>query len=117
MIFTGSTTGPLKLPKLSDLDPRPDYSPTFNIINMQLTKIWNSRIETYGGLKNILNFIPPANSIARSFDPFDKNVMFDNQGIAMVTPNNPYALTFDPSYIFTSNQGIRIFFGMRLNFN
>jgi outer membrane receptor for ferrienterochelin and colicins len=115
--FTGSTTGPLKLPKLSDLDPRPDYSPTFNIINMQLTKIWDNRIETYGGLKNILNFIPPANSIARSFDPFDKNVMFDNQGIAMVTPNNPYALTFDPSYVFTSNQGIRIFFGMRLNFN
>ena len=115
--FTGSTTGPLKLPKLSDLDPRPDYSATFNIINMQLTKIWNSGIETYGGLKNILNFIPPANSIARSFDPFDKDVMFNNQGIAMVTPNNPYALTFDPSYAFTSNQGIRIFFGIRLNFN
>ena len=112
-----STTGPLKLPRLSDLDPRPNYSPTFNMVNMQLTKTWNNGIETYGGLKNILNFIPPDNSIARSFDPFDKDVMFDDQGIAIATENNPFALTFDPSYVFASNQGIRFFFGIRFDFN
>ena len=40
--FTGSTTGPLKLPRLSYLDPRPNYSPTFYMVNMQLTKTWNN---------------------------------------------------------------------------
>ena len=111
--FTGSMTGPLKLPTLGKLDPRPEYSPTFNIVNVQLTKIWTNTIETYGGVKNILNFTPPSNSIARSFDPFDKQVVFDDQGTAMSTPNNPYGLTFDPSYVYASNQGLRFFIGMR----
>jgi outer membrane receptor for ferrienterochelin and colicins len=115
--FTGSTTGPLKLPTLSNLDPRPIYSPQFNIVNVQLTKTWGIGFQTYGGLKNILNFTPPANSIARAFDPFDKQVLFDDQGVALATPNNPFALTFDPSYVFASNQGIRFFFGVRWNFN
>lgn len=114
--FTGSITGPLKLPTLGELDPRPIYSPSFSIMNIQLTKIWGSGIETYVGVKNILNFTPPSNSIARSFDPFDKQVLFDDQGIAVATANNPYALTFDPSYSFASNQGIRSFFGIRWNF-
>jgi outer membrane receptor for ferrienterochelin and colicins len=111
--FTGSMTGPLKLPTLGKLDPRPEYSTTFNIVNVQLTKIWTNTIETYGGVKNILNFTPPSNSIARSFDPFDKQVVFDDQGTAMSTPNNPYGLTFDPSYVYASNQGLRFFIGMR----
>mgnify|MGYP001171763951 CR=1 FL=1 len=115
--FTGSITGPLKLPTLSNLDPRPIYSPYFSIMNVQLTKTWGIGFQTYGGLKNILNFKPPANSIARSFDPFDKQVLFDDEGVALATPNNPYALTFDPSYVFSSNQGIRFFFGVRWNFN
>ena len=40
--FTGTITGPLKLPLLGDLDPRSQFSPTFNIINLQLTKGWNN---------------------------------------------------------------------------
>ena len=69
--FTGTITGALKLPTLSHLDPRPSYSDPFSILNIQLTKIWNNSVESYGGIKNILNFTPPRNSIARSFDPFD----------------------------------------------
>ncbi|MGY8969157.1 MAG: TonB-dependent receptor [Flavobacteriales bacterium] len=115
--FTGTMTGPLKLPTLSSLDPRPINSKSFNIINMQLTKVWNGVFESYGGIKNILNFTPSANSIARSFDPFDKQVIYDNQGIAISTPNNPYALTFDPSYVYASNQGVRFFFGLRWKYD
>jgi outer membrane receptor for ferrienterochelin and colicins len=111
--LTGSTLGPLKLPTLSNLDPRPIFSSSFSIVNVQLTKILNGGIEAYGGLKNIFNFTPPANSIARAFDPFDKQVVFDDKGYALATPNNPFALTFDPSYVFASNQGIRFFMGMR----
>ena len=115
--FTGTSTGAMRLPTLGDLDPRPSYSDPFNILNVQLTKNWNNAIEYYGGVKNILNFIPPSNSIARSFDPFDRQVVFDSSGNALPTPNNPYAMTFDPTYVYTSNQGIRFFFGVRWKYN
>ena len=114
--FTGTITGALKLPTLSNLDPRPSYSDPFNILNIQLTKIWNA-VESYVGIKNILNFTPPRNSIARSFDPFNQLVVFDSNGNALPTSDNPYALTFDPTYVYTSNQGIRIFFGLRWKYN
>ena len=111
--LTGTSTGPLKLPTLGALDPRPSFSETFNIVNIQLTKDWGGAFETFCGVKNILNFTPPANSIARAFDPFDKQVSFDSSGNVLQTANNPYALTFDPSYVYASNQGIRVFVGIR----
>ena len=111
--LTGTTTGPLKLPTLSALDPRPSMSETFTIVNIQLTKNWGGAFETFGGVKNMLNFTPPANSISRAFDPFDKQVTFDGSGNVLQTANNPYALTFDPSYVYASNQGIRFFVGVR----
>ncbi|MCB0850861.1 MAG: TonB-dependent receptor, partial [Bacteroidetes bacterium] len=67
----------------------------------------------YGGVKNILNYTPPANSIARAFDPFDRDVIFGSDGQVVPTENNPHALTFDPSYVFAPNQGIRAFLGFR----
>ena len=71
-------------------------------------------------MKNLLNFTPNKGNpfiIARPNDPFDKNVQFSPSGEAMVTPNNPYGLTFDPSYIFAPNQGSRAFFGIRYKIN
>ncbi|NCF31086.1 MAG: TonB-dependent receptor plug domain-containing protein [Bacteroidetes bacterium] len=115
--FTGTNTGALRLPTLGNLDPRPSYSDPFSILNVQLTKTWNNIIEYYGGVKNILNFVPPSNSITRPFDPFDRQVVFDQSGNALPTPSNPYALTFDPTYVYTSNQGIRFFFGIRWKYN
>jgi outer membrane receptor for ferrienterochelin and colicins len=112
--YTGNLYGPMRLPLLGDLDPRDEYSPWYSIQNIQLTKIFGPQWEIYGGVKNLLNFTPPANSIARAFDPFDKHVEFDNQGNAMTTSSNPYALTFDPSYVYAANQGIRFFLGCRL---
>ena len=115
--FTGTFTGTMRLPTLGDLDPRPSFSDPFSILNIQLTKIWNNSVESYGGIKNILNFTPARNSIARSFDPFDRHVAFDGYGNVIPTPDNPYALTFDSTYVYTSNQGIRFFFGLRLKYN
>jgi outer membrane receptor for ferrienterochelin and colicins len=115
--LTGTTVGALKLPTLGELDPRADISTPFSIINLQLTKSWNNTIESYGGIKNILNFTPPKNSIARAFDPFDRRVNFDDSGSVLATTNNPYALTFDPSYVYASNQGIRFFLGLRWKYN
>ena len=111
--LTGTTIGPLRLPTLSSFDPRPEFSSTFSVVNIQLTKILKNTYEFYGGIKNIFDFTPPKNSIARSFDPFDKQVVFDYNGNAVQNENNPYALTFDPSYVYASNQGFRFFFGLR----
>lgn len=111
--YTGNLYGPMKLPLLSELDPRKGESPWFSIQNIQITKNICTSWEMYGGIKNILNFTPANNSIARSFDPFDSGVDFNSNGEAIATTNNPYALTFDPSYVYASNQGIRGFLGLR----
>lgn len=111
--YTGNLYGPMRLPLLGKLDPRPEYSTWWSIQNIQLTKTFLNQWEIYGGVKNLLNFTPAANSIARPFDPFDKNVVFGNSGEAIPTPDNPYALTFDPTYVYAANQGIRSFFGIR----
>ena len=111
--YTGNVYGPMKLPLLSELDPRKGESPWFSIQNIQVTKNIGTSWEMYGGIKNILNFTPARNSIARSFDPFDSGVVFNSNGEAIATTNNPYALTFDPSYVYASNQGIRGFLGLR----
>ncbi len=111
--YTGNLYGPMRLPLLSELDNRAAYSPWFNIQNIQATKRFKKGWEIYGGIKNLLNYTPPTNSIARAHDPFDKEVQFDSQGQVLPTPNNPNALTFDPNYVFASNQGIRGFVGVR----
>jgi outer membrane receptor for ferrienterochelin and colicins len=118
--YTGNLYGPMKLPVLGDLDPRPVDSKAWSIQNIQLTKKFKKGLEIYGGIKNILNWTPAKNSpflIARSNDPFDKQVTFDANGQVVATPNNPYALTFDPNYTYAPNQGIRFFLGIRYLLN
>lgn len=111
--YTGNIYGPMRLPLLGELDQRDEKSPWFSIQNIQLTKTIGKRLEIYGGIKNLLNYTPPANSIARAFDPFDRGVTFDANGQVVPTAENPQALTFDPTYVYASNQGIRGFFGIR----
>lgn len=114
--YTGNLYGPMRLPLLGDLDPRSEYSPTWSIQNIQFTYKGLNNFEVYGGIKNLLDWTPNRGNpfiIARASDPFDKEVTFDNNGNAVATPNNPYALTFDPSYVYGPNQGIRGFFGLR----
>ena len=110
--LSGTAIGPMKLPLLGDLDTRAPYSPVINIVNLQATYAIKT-IEVYAGIKNILNFKPASNSIARAFDPFDSGVEFGANGQVIATPNNPNALSFDPSYVYYSNQGINGFLGIR----
>jgi outer membrane receptor for ferrienterochelin and colicins len=111
--YTGNVYSPMRLPLLGSLDDRAGYSPWFSIQNIQLTKSFGDKWEIYGGVKNLLNFTPPANSIARAFDPFDRGVEFGTDGSVIPTSGNPNALTFDPTYVFAPNQGIRGFLGLR----
>lgn len=114
--YTGNVYSPMRLPLLGDLDPRNPNSPWWSIQNVQITyKKWK-QFELFGGVKNLLNWTPNKSTpflIARANDPFDQQVHYDGNGNALATPDNPYALTFDPSYVYAPNQGIRVFLGFR----
>lgn len=118
--YTGNLYSPMRLPLLNELDPRAQFSPWWSIQNIQVTykklKAW----EFYAGVKNLLNWTPNKSTpfiIARSHDPFDKDVVFDTNGNATPTTENPYGLTFDPSYVYGPNQGARAFIGFRYTFD
>ncbi|MEA9413685.1 TonB-dependent receptor [Flavobacterium sp. PL02] len=116
--YTGNLYSPMKLPLLSDTDPRSPNSPWYSLQNIQFTYTGWRNFELYAGIKNLLNFTPKRNNlflISRTNDPFDKNVEYAPNGTVLVTPSNPYGLTFDTTYVYGPNQGIRGFFGLRYN--
>ncbi len=104
--YSGNLYGPMKLPLLPN-DFRPEYSNWYSIQNIQVTKTFEKGWEIYVGIKNLLNFTPPKYSIMRPNDPFDKNVN---------SPDNPNGYSFDPTYMYAPNQGIRGFIGVRYQF-
>jgi outer membrane receptor for ferrienterochelin and colicins len=114
--YTGSLYGPMRLPLAGKMDPRPPYSPVWALQNLQLT--YNAgTLAFYGGVKNLLNWTPMRSAgflIARSHDPFDRDVQYDAGGNVLATPDNPYALSFDPTYMYAPNQGRRVFLGVRM---
>lgn len=114
--FSGNMIGPMRLPLLSDKDPRPAYSKLLALGNLQLEKKLTNQYRIRIGLRNVFNALPPDNSISRAFDPFDKEVTFDVSGNALSTPNNPDALVFDPSYSYASFQERNAFIGLSINF-
>lgn len=112
--YTGNLYSPMRLPVLGPLDPRKTNSPWWSIQNLQLVYNGQKRFKLYGGVKNILNWTPNKGNpfiIARSNDPFDKKVQFDSNGKVIATSENPYALSFDPNYVYGPNQGRRFFLG------
>jgi outer membrane receptor for ferrienterochelin and colicins len=115
--YTGNVYSPMRLPLLGSSDPRKPFSPWWSIQNIQFTYTGMKNIGIYAGVKNLLNWTPNKNNpfiIARTNDPFDKQVTFGSNGKVLATPNNPYALTFDPSYVYAPNQGVRLFLGVRV---
>lgn len=101
---TANWFGPQRLPILPG-DYRPEYSPWYCLLNVQLSKQLGQRTELYAGVKNLLNFLP-SDPIMRPHDPFDKRVL-DVQ-------DNPNGYTFDPSYSYAPMQGIRGYLGLRM---
>ncbi|WOC51226.1 outer membrane receptor for ferrienterochelin and colicin [Bergeyella porcorum] len=118
--YTGNLYSPMRLPLAGELDPRSPESPWWSLQNIQFTYTGFKKWEIYAGIKNLLNWVPYRSVpflIARSHDPFDKNVQYDASGNVLATAENPYALTFDPSYSYAPNQGIRGFLGVRFRLN
>lgn len=101
--FTGQFYGPMRLPVLPN-DYRPEYSPFYNLANIQVSKSFKSGFEVYCGIKNLFNFTPK-DPLMRPFDPFDKNV---DDPIS-----NPNRYTFDTTYGYAPMQKIRGFLGVK----
>lgn len=100
--LTGNWYGPQRLAVLPG-DFRPEQSPWFMLLNLQVTKAFQ-RFEAYGGVKNLLNFLPQY-PLMRPWDPFNKLV--DDP------VNNPNGYTFDTAYNYAPVQGIRFYLGFR----
>jgi outer membrane receptor for ferrienterochelin and colicins len=110
--LTGTFTGPMRLPVFPN-DFRPEFSPWYSLLNLQVTKRFN-HIELYVSGKNLLNFIP-ANPILHPDDPFDRPG--GKYWLADGTPNpvtNPNGFSFDPTYNYAPMQGIRLLIGCRI---
>ncbi|TGE27237.1 TonB-dependent receptor [Hymenobacter metallicola] len=99
--YTGQVNGPMQLP-VQPNDYRPARSPWYSLQNVQLTKRLGEHLELYGGVKNLLNFLP-RHVLIRAFDPFDKYVDQDN----------PNGYSFDTEYNYAPVQGRRTFLGLR----
>ncbi|MCB2406947.1 TonB-dependent receptor [Hymenobacter lucidus] len=99
--YTGQVNGPMQLP-VQPNDYRPSRSPWYSLQNVQLTKRMGEHLEIYGGLKNLLDFLP-RHVLIRAFDPFDKYVGQDN----------PNGYSFDTEYNYAPVQGRRTFLGLR----
>ncbi len=102
--LTGQWYGPMRLP-VQPNDFRPAYSPWYMLLNVQVKHRFNERFELYGGVKNLLDFVP-ADPLMRPFDPFDRT--------ADDPVTNPNGYTFDAAYMYAPLQGIRGFLGVRM---
>lgn len=114
--YTGNIRGAMKLPLLNQYDPRPEFSKAYSIQNLKFNLALYKGLECFWGIKNILNFNPTKGlpfMIARANDPFDKHVIWDSNGYPALTPENPYGLTFDPSYIYAPLQGRNFYIGLK----
>lgn len=113
--LTARVNGPMFMPVVPN-DFRSEKSPWVPLLNLQVSRhlhVKNSHWEIYGGVKNLLNFIP-VNPLLHPDDPFDQpgGKYFDANGNPR-PDTNPNGYTFDTAYSYAPMQGARLFLGIR----
>jgi outer membrane receptor for ferrienterochelin and colicins len=113
--LTARVNGPMFMPVVPN-DFRSEKSPWVPLLNLQVSRhlhVRNSHWEIYGGVKNLLNFIP-VNPLLHPDDPFDQpgGKYFDANGDPR-PDTNPNGYTFDTAYSYAPMQGARAFLGVR----
>ena len=90
---SGKINGPMELPTYDPPFERPDMSPWYTLMNLQITKQFEGiGLELYGGAKNLLNF---------------------TQISPLINPAEPFSDEFDTAYAFGPMQTRRYFIGLR----
>ncbi len=93
--YTLNWLGRQKLPNTASnptIDRLPEYSPSFSVMNMQVTRLFSSTFEVYVGGENIGNY---------------------KQEKAILGSNNPFGTTFDTSIIYAPVFGQMYYAGLR----
>lgn len=90
-----------------ETDPRPERSPLFTKVNLQLTKRFSDGLELYGGVQNLFNYVPKHLLVATN-DPFGDVHNSDSGGVG--------GLQFDTEYNYTAQQGRTAYIGFRFKF-
>jgi outer membrane receptor for ferrienterochelin and colicins len=93
--YTLNWLGKQRLPATisnSGLDSMPEYSPSFSVMNMQVTRTFSSTFEVYIGGENIGNY---------------------KQEKAILGSDNPFGTTFDTSIIYAPVFGQMYYAGLR----
>ncbi len=93
--FTINWLGKQRLPNTisnSGIDSMPDYSPSFSVMNMQISRIFSSIFEIYVGGENIGNY---------------------KQEKAILGSSNPFGTSFDTSIIYAPIFGQMYYAGLR----
>ena len=91
--FTGSLTGPMRLPEYAAPFERATQSPWYSVHNVQATFSIKSGFDVYGGIKNIFDY---------------------TQVSPLINPTDPFGDSFDTAYVYGPMQGRRFMVGLRM---
>ncbi len=93
--YTVNWQGKKRIPDLSS-NPNEyqmdEYSPSFFLMNAQISKSWQQKFDLYAGIENILNY--------KQKDP-------------ILSANDPFSPYFDSSLIWGPVTGMNVYFGLR----
>lgn len=90
--YTGTVTGPMRLPEYEAPFQRPTRSPTYGLHNLQGTWRGGEGTELYLSVKNALDYVQPT---------------------PLVAPEDPFGEDFDTAYIYGPMRGRHLLVGVR----
>ncbi len=90
--YTGSVTGPMRLPAYDEPFSRPERSPTYTMHNVQGTWRTGAGAEFYLAVKNVLDYVQPS---------------------PLIDPSDPFGDSFDTAYVYGPLRGRHLMLGFR----
>jgi len=90
--YTGSITGPMRLPSYDEPFARPERSPTYALHNVQGTWRLSDEVQLYLSVKNLTDYVQPS---------------------PLVAPGDPFSDDFDTAYVYGPMRGRHLMMGVR----
>ena len=91
--YTGTLTGPMRLPQYDAPFERDTESPAYTVHNLQATVSVRPGFEFYGGVKNLFDY---------------------TQVSPLIDPTDPFGDNFDSAYVYGPMQGRHFLVGLRM---